>query len=143
MMNGLHSWMPSKAVKPGDSWSFQRELAMGPYGTVNVDYTVSFQGWEEHEKRNCARLEFQGTIKAKPDPNSNLTGTSVKSFEGNISAVAWFDPQLGMGIEIVKKTDMKLILNIPNTPAGNPGIPGSMQGTTYQWSDVETTTLEM
>ena len=141
MMNGLHSWMPSKAVQPGDSWSFHREITLDPYGTMNVDYTVSFQGWEEHEKRNCARLEFQGTIKAKPD--SNPADTSVTGFAGNISAVAWFDPQLGLGIEIVKKSDMKLVLNAPAKPGENLGTSGSTQSTTYQWSEVETTNLEM
>jgi Family of unknown function (DUF6263) len=141
MMNGLHSWMPSRAVQPGDSWSVQRAMVMGPYGTVNADYTVSFRGWEEHEKHNCARLEVQCVVSDRP-PISTPAG-GVASFEGNVSAVSWFDPQLGLGIETVERSYMKLSLNTPPKPGATPGSSGSVQRSHYLWSEVKTTKLEM
>jgi serine/threonine protein kinase len=141
MMNGLHCFLPPKAVQPGDTWPFQMEIAMSPLGTVNMDYTVTFQNWEQHWKRNCARLEFQSTVKTKPDPNSNPAGTSVSSFEGTISGVAWFDPEPGMIIETAANNDMKMVINMPINPSGNLGASGPTQSTIYQWHDVANTTV--
>ena len=141
MMSGLHCYLPPKAVQPGDTWPFQMEIAMSPLGTVSMDYTVTFQNWEQHWKRNCARLEFQSTVKTKPDPNSNPVGTSVSSFEGTSSGVSWFDPELGMVIETAANNDMKMVINMPTNPSGNPGASGPAQSTIYQWHDVVTATV--
>jgi len=142
MMNGLYCCLPPKAVQPGDTWPFQMEMAMSPLGKMTIDYTVTFQSWEQHWKRNCARLEFQSTVKTKPDPNSNPAGTSVSSFEGTISGVAWFDPELGMIIETAGNNDMKMVINnMPINPNGNPGASGPTQSTIYQWHDVTTATV--
>jgi tRNA A-37 threonylcarbamoyl transferase component Bud32 len=141
MMSGLYRDLPSKAVQPGDTWSYQMGMAMNPIGTVNMNYTVTFQNWEQHWKRNCARLEIQSTVKTKPDTNSNPAGTSVSSFEGTISGVAWFDPELGMIIETAGNTDMKMVINRPINPGGNPGASGPTPGTVYQWHDAVNTTV--
>jgi serine/threonine protein kinase len=141
MMNGLHFFLPSRAVQPGDTWPFQMEMAMSPFGTVSRDYTVTFQNWEPHWNRNCARLEIRSTVKTKPDPNSNPTGTSVSSFEGTSSGVSWFDPELGMIIETVGNDDMKMVINMPLNPKGNPGAAGPAPSTIYQWHDVGNVTL--
>jgi serine/threonine protein kinase len=141
MMTGLYRILPTKAVQRGDTWSHQMGIAMNPIGTVNMDYTVTFQNWEQHWKRNCARLEFQSTVKTKPDPNSNPAGTSVSSLEGTISGVAWFDPELGMIIEIAGNTDMKMVINRPINPSENPGASGPTQSTIYQWHDVANATV--
>jgi serine/threonine protein kinase len=141
MMSGLDRCLPPKAVKPGDTWPFQMEMAMSPLGTVSMDYTVTFQNWEQHWKRNCARLEVQSIVKTKPDPNSNPAGTSVSSFEGTSSGVSWFDPELGMIIETAANDDMKMVINRPINPGGNPGASGPVPDTIYQWHDVVNTTV--
>ena len=141
MVTGLYRVLPTKAVQPGDTWSHPMEIAMNPIGTVSMDYTITFQDWEPHWKRNCARLEIQSTVKTKPDPNSNSTGTSVSSLEGAISGVAWFDPELGMIIETAGNTDMKMVINRPINPSGNPGASGPPQSTIYQWHDVVNVTV--
>jgi serine/threonine protein kinase len=142
MMSGLNGYLPPKPVQPGDTWPIQMEIAMRPLGTVSMDYTVAFRNWEQHWKRNCARLEFQSSVRTKPDPNSNPAGTSVSSFEGTISGVAWFDPELGMIIETTANSDMKMVINnIPIKPSGNPGASGPTQSTIYQWHDVANTTV--
>ena len=80
---------------------------------------LTFQSWERHRKRNCARLEFLATIKAKPDPNSNPAGTSVSSVEGTASGVAWFDPELGTTIETTRqgRRDLALLATLYDTAA--------------------------
>ncbi len=142
LMSGLNGYLPPKPVQPGDTWPFQMEIAMGPLGTVGLDYTVTFQSWEQHWKRNCARLEFQSTVKTKPDPDSNPAGTSASSLEGTISGVAWFDPELGMVIETAANSDMKMVINnMPTNSSGNPGVSGPAPGTIYQWHDAVNTTV--
>ena len=56
-------YMPTKAVQPGDTWPVQIEFPMGMMGTFVLNYDFNFKSWEMHGKRNCARLEFEGTIK--------------------------------------------------------------------------------
>ena len=141
LMSGLHLYLPPKAVQPGDTWPIQTEMALGPLGTASIDHTVTFRNWEQHWKRNCARLEFQSTMKTKPGPNSNPAGTSVSSLEGTSSGVAWFDPELGMVIETAANTDMKMVINRPINPSGNPGASGPPPGTIYQTHDADNATI--
>ena len=142
IISGLDRCLPPKAVQPGDTWPVQMEMAMSPFGTVSRNYTVTFQNWEQHWNRNCARLEVQSTVKTKPDPNSNPAGTSASSFEGTSSGVSWFDPELGMIIETTANDDMKMVISpMPGSSSGNPGASGPTPGTIYQWHDAVNTTV--
>jgi len=98
-MIGSSQYMPHKPVQPGDTWPVQLEIAMGPIGTLVMDYTFTFQKWEQLGKRNCARLEFRGTIKSKPDENPSIKGDDHGYSGGNSSGVSWFDPELGITID--------------------------------------------
>ncbi|MDB6016220.1 MAG: hypothetical protein JWR19_709 [Pedosphaera sp.] len=143
MINGLHRCLPAKAVQPGDAWAVHEELPIGPMSAVAAaESTCTFHGWEMHQNRNCARLEFQSTVKTKPDPNLNPAGTSVSSLEGTISGVSWFDPEMGMIIDTAGNNDMKMVINRPSNPSGNPGGSGPAQSTNYQWHEVTTVKLE-
>ncbi|MFZ0826585.1 MAG: DUF6263 family protein [Verrucomicrobiia bacterium] len=142
IISGLDRCLPPRAVQPGDTWPFQMEMAMSPFGTVSRNYTVTFQNWEPHWNRNCARLEVQSTVKSKPDPNSNPAGTPASSFEGTSSGVSWFDPELGMIIETTANDDMKMVINpMPGSSSGNPGASRPTPGTIYQWHDAVNTTV--
>lgn len=112
-------YLPSKPVQPGDTWPIQMEVPMGPLGIVVVDYTVTFQSWEQRGKRACARLEVQGTLKSKPDPNAKPAGMTMTISDGNVSGVSWFDPELGMVIDTTANQDMKMIMTMPANPRGN------------------------
>jgi hypothetical protein len=110
---------------------------------MTIDYMVTFQNWEQHWKRNCARLEFQSTVRTKLDPNSRPAGKSVSSLEGTISGVVWFDPELGMVIETHGNKDMKMVIdNMPINPSENPSAPGLPQSTIYHYHEVEAAKLE-
>jgi len=112
-------YLPSKPVQPGDTWPIEMEIPMGPMGILKIDYTVTFQSWEQHGKRTCARLETQGTLKSKPDPNAAAGGMSMTISDGNVSGVSWFDPELGMVIDASADQDMKMNMTMPMNPRGN------------------------
>ncbi len=111
MIGGQH--LPSKPVQPGDSWLVQTDIAMGDLGTMAMDYTFSFERWETHGKRTCARLEFQGTMKSKTNPDAAATGMTVSVQNGGSSGVTWFDPELGMVIETIMNQDMNMNMTVP------------------------------
>jgi hypothetical protein len=112
-MIGGSRYMPPKPVQPGDTWPVQLEIAMGPIGTLVMDYTFTFQKWEQRGKRTCARLEFQGTIKSKPDDNSRPAGMTMDIQDGTSSGVSWFDPELGKIIETSLNQNITMAMTIP------------------------------
>ena len=120
-------YLPSKPVQPGDTWPIQMEIAMGPLGTMEMNYTITFQSWEQHGKRICARLEFQGTLKSKPDPNAKPAGMTMSISDGNTSGVSWFDPELGMVIDTTANQDMKMNMTMPVNPRGKAAAAGKTQ----------------
>ncbi|MFZ0828345.1 MAG: DUF6263 family protein [Verrucomicrobiia bacterium] len=120
-MIGSSQHLPSKPVQPGDTWPIRLEVEMGPLGLMVMDSTYTFQSWEPHGKRTCARLEFQGTVKSKPDPNSKLAGMTMSVSDGNTSGVSWFDPELGMVIDTTMNQDMTVNMTMPLNPRGNAG----------------------
>jgi hypothetical protein len=140
-MMSHYRFLPGKAVQPGESWPVQFEFPMERMGTLLLDYTFTFQSWEMHGKRNCARIEFQGTIKNKPDPDSTTPGMSVSSFEGTTSGVSWFDPELGITIDTTMNQDITMVINIPMNPQGNRGAAGQMQSITNVMTQVMTIKL--
>ncbi|MGA9452567.1 MAG: hypothetical protein WBW41_14625, partial [Verrucomicrobiia bacterium] len=111
MIGGQH--LPSKPVQPGDSWPVQTDITMGDLGTMAMDYTFDFVRWETHGKRTCARLEFQGTMKSKANPDAATTGTSVSVQNGDSSGVTWFDPELGMVIETIMTQNINMNMTVP------------------------------
>jgi hypothetical protein len=106
-------FMPPRAVQPGDTWPVHIEFPMGTLGTMVVDDEFTFQRWEMHGERNCARLEFQGTVTNKLDMDPNLDRMSVSITDGDASGVFWFDPELGITIDTTVNLNLNLLINIP------------------------------
>jgi hypothetical protein len=140
-MMSQNRFLPPKAVQPSNTWPVHQEIPMGNLGTIVMDYDVTFQSWEMRGKRHCARLEFQGTTKSKPDPNSNPAGMSISSLDGTSSGVSWFDPELGLTIDTLMNQDIKMVMNMPMNPGRNPGDSGPMQSITNQMNQVMTSKL--
>ena len=135
-MMSANRFMPSKAVKPGDSWPIKQSFEMAPLGTMVMDFDCTFQSWEMHGKRNCARIEFQGTVKSTPDANASPAGFSMTITGGDISGVSWFDPELGITIDTTMNENMNLVMTVPANPRGNRGAAGQMQNITNQMNQV-------
>ena len=117
-MIGDSRYMPSKPVQPGDTWPVQLDISMGELGTMEMNLNFTFQSWEQHGKRTCARLEFQGTVKTKPDQNSKPAGMTMTIQDGNSSGVSWFDPELGIVIETTINQDIKMTMTVPMNQRG-------------------------
>jgi hypothetical protein len=134
-------FMPPKPVQPGDTWPTTQSFEMGPLGTMTMDFNSTFQSWEMHGKRNCARIESQGSIKSTPGTNANPTAMSMTISEGDFTGVSWFDPELGITIDTTLNEDIKMVMNIPTNPRGKAGAAGQMQTITNQMKQVLTIKL--
>ncbi len=139
-MMSANQFMPPKAVQPGDTWPMRVEVPMATMGTMVLDYTITFQNWEMHGKRNCARLDFSGTIQTKPDPNAKPDGMSISITDGNAFGAAWFDPELGITIDTKMNQDMKMTIQLPRNPQAKPDA-AQPQNITSQMNQVMTIKL--
>jgi len=133
-MMSANWFLPSKPVQPGDTWPAHMELPMTGMGTMTLDYNVTFKSWEMHGKRNCARLEFDGTIKLKPEATPAPNGLNLSIPEGNTSGVSWFDPELGIVIDSAVNQDMTVIMTLPGNPQAGAGAAGQGMTLTNQTS---------
>lgn len=104
--NTLHSGLPDKAVKAGDTWSVSRSQSFGP-GSLSVDLTNTFKGWEQREGRKVALIESAGTIAAKPPVGASAVTVTVED-GAKIAGKAWFDPALGMIVESTATSEFSI-----------------------------------
>jgi hypothetical protein len=101
--------LPKDPVKVGDTWKVSRVGSGGLRGgSVAMELTYNFRGWQRRESTNCARLDFTGTFKPtgpSPTNNPSFVGRVVNSVvppnaeEGDITGQSWFDPQLQLAVE--------------------------------------------
>jgi hypothetical protein len=97
--------MPNRMVNVGESWSVKRDIVSG-VGNLTVDMKYTFKNWEQHGDRKCAHIEAAGDISSKGV--STATGAAVEIEQGKISGDVWFDPDLGMIVDIVNDQNMTL-----------------------------------
>jgi hypothetical protein len=127
--------LPDKAVQPGDSWPSQRTIVMGPLGSATMDLTYTFKRWEERDKRQCARLEYSGPIRAgAPSTNAAMMGVRMALLDGTIRGQAWFDPALGLMIDSESDQKMNVLMSFPgtNAPTRVPNVSGGTTNTMVQ-----------
>ena len=131
--------LPARAIQPGDTWNVSGEGLMHKGNPVTTDSTVTFQCWEMRGQHICARLETRGTWKPTPQlrsENDAIFGTTV----GTFSAVTWFDPALGRGIETILTQDFTVTWNRRAAPDANPNT-GPIQISTNHYRVVITDKL--
>lgn len=113
--------MPQKPVEPGDSWPVEIEVPMEGVGTLMVNYTYTFQNWERHGQRMCARLNHQGTVTTKPGSAATAAGFSMDIQDGDSTGTTWFDPDLGIAIDATATQNFKMLMQVPvPSPGGKP-----------------------
>lgn len=100
--------LPDHPVKIGDTWSSSHDIN-NPAGVMTVDGTYTFKNWEQHSGHNCVHILITGDIKTK-SASAAIVGAVVKVQNGTIGGDAWFDPDLGMFVDI--DTGQDLTLNI-------------------------------
>jgi len=99
---------PRRVVKLGDSWALRLEVP-ADIGILNLDLKCTFKNWEQRTDHKCMRIKFTGNFSPQAAPNtSNLP---AKIDKGRLSGELWFDPELGMVVEIAFDTDMNVKIN--------------------------------
>lgn len=141
-MMSANQFLPLHAVQPGDSWPVRMEIPMATMGTMVMNYDVTLQSWEMHGKRNCARLEFRGTMQTKPDPAAKPGAMTISILDGATSGVSWFDPELGITIDTQMTQDLKMVVRVPMPQRGKAAAP-PMQSITNQMNQVMTIKLQL
>ncbi len=106
-------FLPPGPVQTGDTWPVKIDVPLSTLGTMSMGYTFTFKGWEMHGPRNCARIEFSGTIESQPGRNNGPMGMAMTIQNGTTTGVMWFDPEFGMVIDSNMQQDMTMLLTLP------------------------------
>jgi len=115
MMNWARD-LPAGPVKPGDTWKSSRDLSMGPVGQAALDLTYTFKGWEQHDKRRCALLEFDGPVTGKAAGTNSPFGVTMSVVGGRASGKSWFDPARSFIIDTTFNLAVKIQFQLPPQP---------------------------
>jgi Family of unknown function (DUF6263) len=99
--------LPDHPINIGDSWSSSQDINT-PIGVITADSTYTFKDWEQHDGRNCVHFLITGDLKTKIASAATI-GVVIKIDKGTVKGDAWFDPDLGMFVDI--NTDQDLALN--------------------------------
>ena len=103
----LGAGLANRTVRVGDSWSFKKDIDTAA-GMLALDMKMTFKNWEQHGDRQCAHVETTGDISTKTI--STATGAALEIKKGKITGNLWFDPELGMIVEV--SSDQVLTMNI-------------------------------
>jgi outer membrane murein-binding lipoprotein Lpp len=98
--------LPNRLVNVGESWSVKKDVASA-IGTLTVDMKYTFKNWEQHGDRRCAHIEDTGDISSK-SVSAAMTGAAVQIEKGETSGDVWFDPELGMIVDVNTDQDMTM-----------------------------------
>ncbi|HWN96262.1 MAG TPA: DUF6263 family protein [Methylomirabilota bacterium] len=112
------SGMP-KTLRIGESWTINREMPQPVVGTLLLSVTNTFRGWQEHDGKKCARVEFAGTISTKEgDAGDGGAGmASVTIHDGVIKGHYWYSPDILIPVE----TSIEQNYTVNASGAGNAG----------------------
>jgi hypothetical protein len=136
--------LPGSATRIGDTWTRQREIDVGLLGRVLLSTTNTLRGWQDHEGKKCARIDFKGTLGLKTGKAEGpfaLLGLALQ--EGQVSGRAWFDPAARLPVETVLEQSCMVSFTRPNagrrnnpqaTNAGPPQV-------TFPWNQTISTSL--
>ncbi|HEX7577538.1 MAG TPA: DUF6263 family protein, partial [Verrucomicrobiae bacterium] len=96
---------PLRVVKLGDSWAARLEVP-ADIGMLNLDLKSTFKNWEQHADHKCMRITFTGDFSLQAVPN-----TPVKLEKAGLSGELWFDPELGMVVEMTFDANLNVKIN--------------------------------
>jgi hypothetical protein len=98
--------LPGRRVNAGESWPSKTDVIMGPMGTVTIDLTHTFKGWDQRNNKRMALLESSGTITGKGEQGAGPMGMSAVIDDGMMKGKSWFDPKAaGGGIDLRSEYD--------------------------------------
>ncbi len=111
----LAALAPPNSVRVGDTWVTTRDSGAPIIGPLSVTTTNTLRGWQEHEAKKCARVEFTGAVTIGTSTNANPMAAFMRVENGTVKGHSWFAPELGIPIETV--VDQKMTINMVNIGA--------------------------
>ncbi len=112
--NTLHTGLPDKPVKIGDTWPATRTYNYG-VASLTLDATNTFKAWEQRDGRKVARFEQTGVIVTKPPAPGSLVNTTLED-GAKFTGKAWFDPALGAIVESTINAEFGIRIGTANNP---------------------------
>jgi len=91
--------MPNHAVNVGDTWPIDFEMKIAAVGRLKLHLDCKFVGMEQHGDRNCAKIDYTGTMTSKAIPGADPKAVSAQIEKGKLTGTTWFDPDLGMVVD--------------------------------------------
>ena len=109
------SGLPQNATRIGDTWSVTKDVPAAVVGTLVLTTTNRLKGWQVRDGKNCARIEFTGTLvpKGKTENLPFLGGLKLEN--GKINGTSWFSPDIGLPVE----TTLNQTYTLTGTRAAN------------------------
>lgn len=105
-MVGVPQGLPAKPVRVGDRWPYETEIALGPLGAMRLSMFFTFRGLETRNDRQCALLEYTGSIFGKPAPAGSPLSVTITG--GSLKGKTWFDPAAGLLVETSDEQNLTL-----------------------------------
>lgn len=105
--------LPTNAVQPGDTWPVHIEASIPMFGKIETDFTMTFKDWELRGKRNCARIDFTGTVNSQPGGKPGPMGITMTIQNGTTDGTLWFDPDFGMATESKMNEASTMVITMP------------------------------
>lgn len=114
------SGLPAKAVAVGETWSAKRDMFGSMVGMLVMDTTNTFVGWQERQKRQCARIAITGQISLPTQPNRQSPG-DVAITDGQVKGTMWLDPKLEFPVELTLEQSYNVVSSQPARRPRNAG----------------------
>jgi hypothetical protein len=137
------SGAPREPVRIGESWVINREVAAPNVGRLIVSMTNTLRGWQEHEGKKCARIDFTGSMASKKndDAGADATPVRVSIEDGIVSGHYWFDPEWGGPIETA--IDQNYTVHAGGVPAGKKADGTPRPALTFEAPVHQTVTMKL
>jgi hypothetical protein len=131
---------PPNSVRVGETWTSTRDAGAPMIGKLVVSTTNTLRGWQEHEAKKCARVDFSGTITLGTNVAANPMAAFMSLENGTVVGHYWFAPEIGIPIETVLEQNMTMsIVNMGgqfrrtnNTANANTNTPARISAPIHQ-----------
>jgi hypothetical protein len=105
----LTGYLPPRPVQPGDTWKRRSQLSLGPFGSFNLDGTLTYKGPETVKGKVLQRIDATWVPTFVPPKKAAAAGglpfqlTKVE-FKGEpIKGTYWFDNEAGRLARLTRK----------------------------------------
>lgn len=124
MINWRSGLLPSKEVKPGDTWTTTLREKQPNIGTMIYDLKCTLKSVDKKDGRTIATIEYDGKITSEPAKDEpNAMGMSVKLESGETKGVAEFDVDGGDVVRTQTESKLNMAASMSGAaPDGDGGM---------------------